>query len=285
MNEEVNNNFSKTILTVKAVIVREEREVLLLKRTKDVKNPNKWDLPGGHLEKGETLEESIKREILEETGLEVEVGEILKTTEFSKDSKHFKDEKRGLRYLAYYEEGEVEISEEHQDFGWFEFDEALEKLSEKDGFENEKREAILKAKEVLELKDSLNGWRRAVADLENYKRRAVKENQDFKKYCLEDYFFGLLPVLDNFDLALKHVPEDRKNDNWIVGILHIKKQLEDFLENNGVTVLETKKGDEFDENIHEVIEGENKKGKIKEVVKAGYKMGDRIIRPVLVKSS
>lgn len=283
MNEEINNNFSKTILTVKAVIIREGREVLLLKRTKDAKNPSKWDLPGGHLEKGETLEESIKREILEETGLEVEVGEILRTTEFSKDSEHFKNEKRGLRYLAYYQDGEVEISEEHQDFGWFEIEEALEKLSEKDGFENEKREAILRAKEVLEQKDSLNGWRRAVADLENYKRRAVKENQDFKKYCLEDYVFGLLPVLDNFDLALKHVPEDKKNDNWLIGILHIKKQLEDFLENNGVIVVEAKKGDEFDENIHEVIEGENKKGKIKEVVKTGYKMGDRIIRPVMIK--
>jgi molecular chaperone GrpE (heat shock protein) len=71
----------------------------------------------------------------------------------------------------------------------------------------------------------------------------------------------------------------------MVGILHIKNQLEKVLNDNGVEKIEVSKGDDFDESIHEVIEGENKKGKVKEVVKAGYKMGDRIIRPVLVKSS
>ncbi len=275
--------FAKTILTVKAVLVNRVGEILLLKRSKKSKNPGKWDLPGGHLEKEETIEEALLREIEEETGLEIEVGEILGTAEFSKETKQFKDEKRGLRFLAYCENGEVEISDEHQDFGWFSFEEALKKLSEKDGFENEKRIAVQKAQEILEMKDSLSGWKRAMADLENYKKRAVKENTDFKRYCLEDYIFSLLPVLDNFDLALKHVPEKEAKNNWIIGILHIKKQLENVLTENGVGVIETKIGDNFDENFHEIVDGEFKKGKIQEIIKVGYKIGNKIIRPVVVR--
>jgi len=282
------SEFSKTVLTVKVVIVKDQDEVLLLKRSKKSKNPGKWDLPGGHLDKGETLEEAIKREVTEETGLKIKVADIIGTTEFSKDSKHFKNEKRGLRYLAYFKEGEVKLNKkEHQEFEWLKIDEALNKLSRKDGFENEKREAILKAKENLELKNSLGGWQRAMADLENYKKRTAKENEDFKRYCLEEYVLGVLPVLDNFEFALQHVPEQEAENNWIVGILHIKKQLESFLTDNGVDEIESKEGDKFDENIHEVIEKTEetteKNPKIKQVVKKGYKIGDKIIRPVMIK--
>jgi len=277
------SNFAKTILTVKAVVVGADNKILLLKRSKQGFNPGKWDLPGGTLEKGELIKEALKREVLEETGLEIEVGDILGTAEFAKETKQFKDEKRGLRFLAYCEESEVEISDEHQKFGWFSFSEALQKFSEKDGFEQEKRIAVLKAQEILEAKDSIQGWKRALADLENYKKRAVRENEEFRRYCLEDYIFDLLPVLDNFDLAIKHVPEKEAGNNWIVGILHIKKQLENVLMENGVGVIEAKNGDDFDEKIHEVIEGEFKKGKILEIVKVGYKMGDKIIRPAMVK--
>ena len=188
-----------------------------------------------------------------------------------------------MRFLAYCKDEEVKISDEHQKFRWFSFDEALEKLSEKDGFEQEKRIAILKAREILEAKDSIQGWKRALADLENYKKRAAKENEEFRRYCLEDYIFDLLPVVDNFDLAIKHVPEKEAGNNWIVGILHIKKQLENVLTENGVSVIKAKIGDDFDEKLHEVIEGEFKKGKILEIVKVGYKIGDKIIRPVMVK--
>jgi molecular chaperone GrpE len=73
----------------------------------------------------------------------------------------------------------------------------------------------------------------------------------------------------------------------MVGILHIKNQLEKVLNDNGVEKIEVSKGDDFDESIHEVIEhkkGKNE-GKVDVVLKNGYKIGDRIIRPALVKSS
>ena len=177
VKEDNKVDFAKSILTVKAVILRDDGKILLLKRSKGKFNPKKWDLPGGTLEKGETLGEALLREIEEETGLEVKMGEIIGTAEFSKESKNFDEEKRGLRYLTYYSgDSEVELSREHQDHKWLSFDEALEKFSTKDGFENEKREVVLKAQEILEMKEALNGWRRALADLENYKKRSVKEN-------------------------------------------------------------------------------------------------------------
>lgn len=142
-NEKNQNNgetFSrKMVLTIKGVVVRDEKEVLLLKRAKGQTNPKKYDLPGGRLDKGETIEEALKREVFEETGLEVEMGDILKATEFPKKDKNFKEEKRGLRFIAYYKSGEVNLSEEHDSYEWLSFDEALEKLSEKDEFEREKR--------------------------------------------------------------------------------------------------------------------------------------------------
>ncbi len=284
------SKFAKTILTVKAVIVNSQNEILLLKRSNKILNPGKWDLPGGTLEKAETLEEALTREIQEETGLKIEVADILGTAEFAKENKQFKNEKRGLRFLAYYKSGEVKISKEHQQYEWLSFEEALKTLSEKDGFEQEKKVAIQKAQEILEAKSAFLGWKRALADLENYKKRAVKENEDFRRYCLEALVFDLLPVIDNFDLALKHVPEKEAENNWVIGILHIKKQLENVLMENEVSLIETKIGDKFDENIHEVIaeiedSQEESKSVIKEIVKNGYRIGDKIIRPTIVKIS
>lgn len=279
------NKESKTrpmALTVKSVIVNNKKEVLLLKRSKDSLNPGKWDLPGGHLEEDETIEESIKREISEETGIEIEVGEIINAVEFDKGMKQFQEEKRGLRYICYHKSGDVEISDEHEDFAWLPIDEAIEKLSDEDGFEKEKKETLKKAKEVVELKESLSGWRRALADLENFKKRTQKANEEFRQYCLEDFVLELLPIVDNFDLALDHVPEENQDSDWLTGILHIRKQLTGVLESKGVTEIPAKPGDKVDENVHDVIVGEAKKGKIKKVIKKGYKMNERVIRAVSV---
>ncbi|MFO7807217.1 MAG: nucleotide exchange factor GrpE [Candidatus Moraniibacteriota bacterium] len=285
--KKIEDRGREMVLTIKAVVVRDEREVLLLKRSKDQVNPGKYDLPGGRLEEGETIEEALKREVAEETGLEVEMGDILKATEFPKENKHFKEEKRGLRFIAYYKSGEVKLSEEHEDFEWVSFDEALEKVSAEDGFEMEKRETIEMAKDLIDLKNSYDGWRRALADMENLKKRTAKQNEEYKKYCLEDFVLDLLPVLDNFNLALDHVPDTEKKSGWVVGILHIKKQLEDVLTSRGVEEIPVKEGDKIDTNIHEVVsgkEGKEEGEKVKKVLKKGYKMEDRIVRPAIVES-
>jgi molecular chaperone GrpE len=267
-------------ITIKAVVLNEKGEVLLIKRGLEELNGGKYDLPGGHIEKNETIEEALIREIKEETGLDAKKGEIIDAVEFSKDHKLFKEEKRGLRYIYYTESEEIQLSDEHYSADWFSLDDAIENLNEKDGFENEKRETILKAKELLERKSSMDGWKRALADLENFKKRTTESNAEFRQYCIEDFVIEVLPVIDNFDLSLEHVPEGKENDGWTAGILHIRKQLADVLEGKGVVEIECKSGDKIDETIHEVIVGDGKKGKVKKVIKKGYKLNEKLIRPV-----
>lgn len=286
MKKEI-KDFSRPMqLTLKAAIVKPDHKVLLLKRDKnDLFNKSKWDLPGGKLEAGETISEGLRREIKEETDLDVEMGKLIDYSELPKEHKHFMNEKRGLRFIVKYQGGEVKINpKEHSEFVWLPIDEAIEKMDEKDQFENEKREVLVAAKKYLEMEESEERWKRALADLDNYKKRSAKSNEEFRKYCLEDFILELLPVIDNFEMAIEHTPQENKNDNWMTGILHIQKQLENVLNEKGVGKIPVKIGDKIDENIHEVISGKSKKGKIRKVLKSGYKIGERVIRAASVES-
>lgn len=274
-------------ITNKAVVLNNSNEVLLLKRIREGLNGNKWDLPGGHIEKGETIEAALKREVKEETNLNVEVISIIRAVEFSKEHKLFKNEKRGLRFLVRSSDRDVITQKnEHVKYRWLAFDEAIALLDKKDGFENEKRETLIAAKKLIEMQNATDNWKRAIADLENYKKRCVRDNDNFRKFCLENFIMELLPVLDNFEMALKHIPEDQKDNGWTNGIMHIKKQLQDVLSSQGVQEIDAKKGDLIDEAIHEVIFAKGKKGKvkIKKILKKGYKMDDKVIRPVSIET-
>ena len=271
-------------ITLKAVVVSNiSGKVLLLKRSKrELTNKNKWDLPGGHLEKNQTVKESLKREIEEETGLFVQQGPLLGIAEFKKDHVGFGQEKRGLRFIAYAESEDVKLSKEHDKFEWLEIDDAIDRLSEKDGFEKEKKDVLVKAKERMELEKALDNWKRLLADFDNYKKRITQENEEFRKYSIEGMVHELLPVLDNFEMAIEHAPKEEEESAWMVGILHIKKQLEDVLFSKGVSEIETKVGDKLDESIHEVIGGRDGKGKVSKIMKRGYRLSGKVIRPASV---
>ncbi len=178
----------------------------------------------------------------------------------------------------------VKLSREHEDFKWLSLEKAIEFFDDKDGFEREKKETIEAAREWLEMKKSNERWKRALADLENYRRISAQEKEEFKKYCLENFVLELLPVLDNFEQALLHLPKELEGNNWIEGILHIKKQLLDVLEKFEVREIPAQEGEEIDEKIHEAIAGKPKKEKpiIKKVIKKGYRLGEKVIRPVMV---
>jgi len=298
-----NNNFFE--LTIKGVVVNDLGQVLVLKRSKSDKNgPKKYDLPGGRLEEGEGIEECFLREIKEELGnkIEIEIDSILYAFDFPKkyekkigfDGKEMLVNGKGLRFLAYYKSGEIKLSDEHEKFEWLEMDKAIEKFND-DDFERDKKESVKKAKELIELKKSLSGWKRAIADFENYKERQAENSKDIIFYANLNLILEILPILDNFHSATKHIPEKQENEAWVTGIMYIQKQLEKVLQDNGLLQIEVKKGDEFDPQIHEAIEDkksvENEKnditkatfeGKIKEVLSRGYKMKERVVRPARV---
>ena len=151
--------------------------------------------------------------------------------------------------------------------------------------ENEIRELAKKAEE------NLNGWKRCQADFENYKKMQAESQKDFIKYATQNVVLQLIPVLDNFHMSTDHIPEDQKDGGWVVGIMHIQKQLENVLSENGVNEIETKEGDKFNPEIHEAVSESNDSNKhtndsnelkIKKIVMKGYKLNEKVMRPVKV---
>jgi molecular chaperone GrpE len=129
-------------------------------------------------------------------------------------------------------------------------------------------------------------YQRSLADLENMRRRFDDERKLLGKMAVGDLVIDLLPVLDNFTRATEHVPEAEKNSAWATGILYIRKQLMDVLAERGVQEIHAKSGDPFDPSTHEAIGSVNNSDQpddtISEVKSIGYKLHDRVMRPVQV---
>ena len=124
---------------------------------------------------------------------------------------------------------------------------------------------------------------RAQAEFENARRRASKEQQDFRDYAAADAIKPLLPVLDSFERALqvKSEPADFRS-----GVELIYKQLQDALAKVGVKAIPAK-GEPFDPHVHEAIEmvetTEAADHEVIEELQRGYKIKDRLLRPAMVK--
>ena len=153
-------------------------------------------------------------------------------------------------------------------------------------------------KEVKEVinkeQEYLDGWKRCQADFENYKKMQAESQKELAKYAAQNVILDLIPVLDNFHMSTDHIPEDQKNNGWVTGIMHIQKQLENVLKENGVTEIETKIGDKFNPEIHEAVQDSSQKSVdskqeksegqelIKKIVMKGYKLNGKVLRAVRV---
>ena len=124
---------------------------------------------------------------------------------------------------------------------------------------------------------------RAQAEFENARRRASKEQQEFRDYAAADSIKPLLPVLDSFERALqvKSEPGDFRS-----GVELIYKQLQDALAKIGVRAIPAK-GEPFDPHVHEAIEmvetSDAADHEVLEELQRGYKFKDRLLRPAMVK--
>ncbi|MFY9457518.1 MAG: nucleotide exchange factor GrpE [Candidatus Spechtbacterales bacterium] len=146
------------------------------------------------------------------------------------------------------------------------------------------RKILKKCKE--ERQEYLGGWQRALADHQNYIKQKDKESLDFKKFATENVLLQIIPILDNLVLACESVPENNKHDNWVRGVYNIKRQCENVLGDNGVTEIEVKHGDKFNPEYHEAAgeaESGGESGTIAEVLRRGYSLYGKVIRPARVK--
>ncbi|WP_310993851.1 nucleotide exchange factor GrpE [Aequorivita marina] len=123
---------------------------------------------------------------------------------------------------------------------------------------------------------------RLFAEFENYKKRTSRERVEMFKTAGEDVIGSLLPVLDDFERALKEI-ESMEDDSHFKGVGLINNKLRETLRSKGLEMMEVKTGDTFDADSHEAVTQipapEKKlKGKIIDVVEKGYTLGDKIIR-------
>lgn len=134
-------------------------------------------------------------------------------------------------------------------------------------------------------REYLSGWQRALADYDNFKKNSEKSREEMVKFASAGLILDLLPVLDNFKTAVKHIPEDQQNLDWVVGVRHIQKMLTDVLRNNGVEEIRTV-GEKFNPELHEALEqkcdGGCKDHEILEEVQAGYLLNGKVLNPAKV---
>jgi molecular chaperone GrpE len=127
--------------------------------------------------------------------------------------------------------------------------------------------------------------RRAVADMENMKRRTEEDRSRMALFANIELIKALLPVLDNFKRAQAHTPENLPNEanEWMQGITQTFSQLKQALEQSGVKEI-TAENQQFDPNLHEaIVQDKGPKNQILEVIETGYTIGDQVIRPAKVK--
>ncbi len=133
---------------------------------------------------------------------------------------------------------------------------------------------------------SYDNFVRARADYENLKRRTEAERLKLNAEIREKMLVKILPVVDDFERALQSLPENLKSEAWINGVNMIEKKLKNFLEQENVSELPAE-GQEFDPRFHDAVQRDEESSGDKDVVQAvyqkGYKLGDKVIRPAVVK--
>lgn len=153
----------------------------------------------------------------------------------------------------------------------------------------ENTEAELDAGVLQVQLDELNQrFLRTAADFENYKRRTALEKEDLLKYSNAKIIGEILPVLDNFQMALKTTSDNKEVQNVVKGVDMIYRQLLQVLEQAGMTKIEAV-GHAFDPNLHEAImqvdDDSVPEDTVVEELRAGYMLKERVIRPTMVKVS
>ena len=166
-------------------------------------------------------------------------------------------------------------------------EEETEKASNEESDDNKKgffkKKKDKKDEQIEELNDRV---RRQMAEFENFRKRSEKEKSQMFDMGAKNVVEKILPVIDNFERGLAAVPEDRKEDAFVVGMDMVYKQLLSTLEEAGVKPIEAV-GQEFDPNFHNAVmhvEDENFGANVvAEELQKGYMYRDTVVRHSMVK--
>lgn len=153
-----------------------------------------------------------------------------------------------------------------------------------------KKESPKKTNSVKPLSNSkveelTNALQRERADAVNLRRRHQEELTNLRQHVKADVVSDLLPVIDNFERALKHVPSDLTDNDYIKGVQGVVKQFEKTLADIGVERIKTV-GEPFNPELHEAVsmeEGEGNQEIVCDELQAGYQIGGTVIRHAMVR--
>lgn len=134
--------------------------------------------------------------------------------------------------------------------------------------------------------EHLDGWQRAQAEFANYKKRLAREQElqtaEVRGRVIKRY----LEIVDDLERALAHKPTEGDGAEWAGGVELVYKKLLAYLESEGLTRMDPR-GQHFDPNLHEAVtqeeSGDHESGVIIEVLRPGYMLGERVLRPAAVK--
>lgn len=184
------------------------------------------------------------------------------------------------------EKEKPEIEKEQNDSAFNE-----ENISEDQEVDPELEEQVTALQTALEEMDNkaeeyLDGWQRARAEFANYKKRVLRENMDIRQVARGEVIKLYLDIADDLERALQEKPETGDSETWAEGIEIIFQKLRARLESEGIKPMKAM-GEDFDPNIHEALMKEESEefesGKIIEVMQEGYWIGDKVLRPALVR--
>ena len=132
----------------------------------------------------------------------------------------------------------------------------------------------------------LDQWRRTAAEFSNYKKRVERERGEFYKTAVAEFVLKLLPIIDDLDRAFENLPAPLENEEWVDGIRLVRQKLARLLDQVQVEPIPCENAS-FDPALHEALTYEesdtHEEGEIIGVTQKGYRMGDRVIRPALVR--
>jgi molecular chaperone GrpE len=138
----------------------------------------------------------------------------------------------------------------------------------------------------LKVNENFEGWQRERADFLNYKKRIERDQAQSMQNLTGNIVKKYLVIVDDMERALKNKPQEGEAAAWAAGIELIYRKLKNILEAEGVKPI-LAEGQQFDPTVHEAISHEDnpdyESGQVIEVVQQGYTLGDRVLRPALVR--
>lgn len=156
-----------------------------------------------------------------------------------------------------------------------------ENLNESQNNETEDNSQIEKLQK--DLAQMTEAAKRAMADLQNFKKRSEEEKKSLQQFAAMSLILEFIPIVDNFKRAAQHIPDDISENAWVQGIINIEKQLTDLLLKQGLTEIKAE-NEIFDAQKHEALmQGPGEKDKVIEVFETGYMLGDKVLKPAKVK--